>query len=102
LPQTPEEIKHLKDYALSKELYRDRLVSKDSRITLIVCRVIPDVNRAEVARNIKAITEKKEGNAKFYYSGVPVQISDLQEYHIKGCYKACTYSFTGNYSYFIP
>lgn len=79
IPQSPEEIKRLKEYTMSKELYRGRLVSEDSRITLIVCRITHDVNRAEVGKKIRKITEEKGNNGKFYYSGIPIQILDMQE-----------------------
>lgn len=83
IPQSPEELGNLKKYALSKELYRGRVVSEDGRITLIICRVTHDVNRAEVARQIKSITESKSSDVKVYYSGIPVQISDLQDAILK-------------------
>ncbi len=83
IPQSPDELENLRKYALSKELYRGRIVSEDGRKTLIVCRITHDVNRAEVAKQIKSITKSKSGDVKVYYSGIPVQISDLQNAILK-------------------
>ncbi|MGB9595048.1 MAG: efflux RND transporter permease subunit [Candidatus Poribacteria bacterium] len=83
IPQSPEELQNLKKYALSKELYRGRIVSEDGKKTLIVCRITHEVNRAEVARQIKSITKSKSSDVKVYYSGIPVQISDLQNAILK-------------------
>ena len=83
LPQTQEELENIRKYALSKELYRGRIISEDSKKTLIICRITHDVNRAEVARKVKSITESKRNNIKVYYSGIPVQISDLQNAILK-------------------
>lgn len=79
LPQTDEELKKLKSYTLSKDIYRGRLVSPDSKVTLIICRLREDVNKIEVARQLKEIVKKMNLKAKVHYSGLPFQFLDLTE-----------------------
>ena len=55
LPSSPEELKRLKEYVLSKRMFRGRLVSEDGKVTLIVCRIRQGVDKTEVARRIKEI-----------------------------------------------
>jgi predicted RND superfamily exporter protein len=79
LPQTDEELKKLKNYTLSKDMYRGRLVSEDSKATLIICRLREDANKIKVARELKEIVKKMNLKEKAYYSGLPFQIMDLSE-----------------------
>ncbi|MCD6507934.1 MMPL family transporter [Candidatus Poribacteria bacterium] len=78
LPSTSEELKRLREYVLSKKMYRGKIVSADGRITLIICRLRQDADRPGVARRIKEITESKRNGVKVYYSGLPLQILEAQ------------------------
>jgi len=51
LPQTAEELDHLRRYALSKDLYVGRIVSSDAKAALIVCRIKQSADRLAVAEN---------------------------------------------------
>ncbi len=72
LPSTPQELKRLRKYVLSKEMYRGRIISDDGRITLIICRLSQDVDKSGVSQRIKETAERMAKGAKIYYSGGPV------------------------------
>ncbi len=79
LPETAEELEHLKKYTLSKEMYRGRLVSKDGQATVLVCRLNDDVDRVKTTRQLREITQSAELQEKVYYGGLPFQLLDLQD-----------------------
>lgn len=79
LPSTGKELGRLKRYTLSKEMYRGRLISEDSRAALIICRLMEDVDKIEVAGKIREIVEKAILKEKVYYGGIPFQMIDLSE-----------------------
>lgn len=77
IPETPKDLERLRSYVMSKEMYRGKIVSIDGKITLIVCRIKPDVNKIQVAKQIITSTKPKQNQAKFYYSGLPIQMTDM-------------------------
>lgn len=77
IPETPKDLERLKSYVMSKEMYRGKIVSVDGKITLIICRIKPDVNKIQVAKQIISSTKPKQNQAKFYYSGLPIQMTDM-------------------------
>jgi predicted RND superfamily exporter protein len=79
LPQTDEELKKLKSYTLSKDMYRGRIVSEDSKATLIICRLREDVDKIKIARQLKEIVKKMNLKEKIHYSGLPFQLMDISE-----------------------
>ncbi len=84
IPKDPDELKKLRDYVLSKDLYRGKIVSKDGGTTLIICRLSQDSNKVEVAKKIKEVSEDIRGNYKIhykiYYSGYPVEMEEMNGY----------------------
>jgi hypothetical protein len=78
LPSSPQELKRLREYVLSKEMYRGRIVSPDGRITIIICRLGQGVDKTAVAREIKETGDSMAGDVKTYYSGVPVFALEAQ------------------------
>ena len=52
LPETPQDIQKLKNYTLSKDMYRGRLVSNDSKATLIICRLSEGADKIKTASNL--------------------------------------------------
>ena len=79
LPETTEELLKIKNYTLSKDMYRGRLVSDDSKTTLIICRLSDDIDKIQTAAEIKEIVEKKNLKEKARYGGLPFQMSELSE-----------------------
>ncbi len=83
IPQSPEELQRLKTYTLNKEMYAGKFISQDGRITLILCRLQPDARKEDVARQIKSVTERHKGKHTVYYSGMPSQMLETNEFIIE-------------------
>jgi hypothetical protein len=79
LPQTDNEIQRIKKYTLLKDLYRGKLVSEDSKATLIVCRLSEDAERIKTAQKLKEIVKKANLKEKVYYGGLPFQMRDISD-----------------------
>ncbi len=72
IPESPEEIKKLKNYVLSKDMYRGSIVSEDGTATVIMARISEDADKFTVAKQIKDIIDKNKKNMKVYYTGIPI------------------------------
>jgi len=83
LPTTVEELKRLKKYVLSKNIYRGSLVSDDAQATLIVCRLQGDADEVETARAIKEVVREKELKEKIYFGGLPFLMLDINNIVVK-------------------
>ncbi len=83
LPQTDDEINKVKDYAMSKKLYKGRLISEDGKFTAIVCRLNEDKDKNEVSRELKKIVDDSNLKEKTYLNGVPFQLMYIYEYILK-------------------
>lgn len=79
LPQTAEELKQLKKYTLSKDLYNGRIVSKDAKAALIICRIAENMDKAKTAAMLKEIVSKADLPEQVYLSGIPFQLNDITE-----------------------
>ena len=77
LPRDPEELAELKEYTLSKEMFRGNLVTEDATATLVICRLQNSVDQVETCRRLKAIVEEIGPPEKLYYGGIPFMILDL-------------------------
>ncbi|WP_200741662.1 efflux RND transporter permease subunit, partial [Candidatus Kryptobacter tengchongensis] len=71
-------LNELKSYVLSKDLYKN-LISRDARVTLILCKLKDGVDKAEVAKKIKKEVEGEKINGKVYYGGLPFQMVDMNK-----------------------
>ena len=80
IPKNKESLNHLKNYVMSKEIYKGKIVSDDSKTTLIICRLAQDANKIDIAREIKNVTEKMKGNYKVYYSGYPMEQYEMSRF----------------------
>ncbi|NOZ57486.1 MAG: MMPL family transporter, partial [Calditrichaeota bacterium] len=75
IPTSPEELQRLKQYVLSRSLYRDKLVSHDARVTLIVARLRDDADRMEIAKQLRLQSKAIVGNRyKLYFAGLPFEM----------------------------
>jgi len=72
IPETPEEIKKLKDYVLSKDMYKGSIISEDGTATVVMAKINEDADKFAVAKQIKDIIDKNKGNMKVYYTGMPI------------------------------
>ena len=80
LPRDPEALRRLREYALSKELYRGKLVSPDGRFALIVVKLRGDADKPALARKIRRVTQDKLKafpQVRAYYGGVPLQMEEV-------------------------
>jgi len=78
IPEDPQKLNELKSYVLSKDLYKN-LISRDARVTLILCKLKDGVDKAEVAKKIKKEVEGEKINGKVYYGGLPFQMVDMNK-----------------------
>ncbi len=74
MPETEAELKALKDYTLSKKMYRGSLVDSSGTVTVILCRVNEKMNRGNIAKAIMQATDGIKGGERVYYAGMPVQM----------------------------
>ncbi len=79
IPQDSQELEKLRDYAISKDMYRGSLVSADGRITLVIARIREGTSKTEVAGKLRGIVESTDGNEKAYYAGIPFQMIFLTD-----------------------
>ena len=79
LPESLEELQKIKEYTLSKDMYSGRLISEDSKTSLIVCRMDVEADKIQTAHQIKEIINKKDLTAKVLYGGIPFQLIDLSD-----------------------
>ncbi len=83
IPQTPQELAALREYALSKEMYRGNIVSADGRTVLLIARVRDGVDKTSVATEMRAIVEAVPGQETVYYGGIPFQMRFLTDIIIR-------------------
>jgi len=79
IPQDLEELKRIKEYTLSKNVYRGNLVSEDGRITVIIARLKEGIDKITTGRQMKKIVERFKGKEKIYYGGIPFQMIFLTD-----------------------
>ncbi len=73
----------IRDYVLSKEMYRGKVVSPDCRYTAIICQFSEHADKISVARKIMNIAKKYEKGYKFYYTGTPFAMIQVKKLIIK-------------------
>jgi predicted RND superfamily exporter protein len=79
IPQDKEELQRLKEYTLSKDMYRGSLVSSDGKVTVIISRLKQDVDKIATARHMKEMVKNTQGSEKLYFAGIPFQMISLTE-----------------------
>ncbi len=79
IPQDKEELQRLKEYTLSKDMYRGSLVSSDGKVTVIISRLKQDVDKIATARQMKEMVKNTQGSEKLYFAGIPFQMISLTE-----------------------
>ncbi len=83
IPRSQEELKRIRDYTLSKDMYTGSIVSQDGKITIIVARLKPDADKQNIALKIRALARQKAANYKLYFSGLPMQMLEINDIIIK-------------------
>ena len=79
IPSNKEELVKIKNYTLSKEMYRGNIISDDGTIALIIARLKDDVDRIAVGREMKEFVLSTTGNEKLYFAGIPFQMIYLTD-----------------------
>jgi predicted RND superfamily exporter protein len=79
LPDEQSELDSLRNYVFSKEMYKGTIVSEDGTAAVILFTLLPDVDRQEIATNIKAIIESLNLPENIYYGGLPFMLNDITE-----------------------
>ena len=79
IPKSKKTLDSLKNYVMSKEMYKGTIISKDGKYTVIIARIKEGYNKALVGKKIIEITEKNKGNLTFYYSGLPLMINSMNK-----------------------
>jgi predicted RND superfamily exporter protein len=76
-PRTAEELAAFRDYVLSRDLYRGRLVSADATATLIVARIDEAADKSQVAAQIRRTVQRAGLPERVYYAGLPFQLIEI-------------------------
>ncbi len=77
IPEDQKTLDSLRSYILSNPLFSGKLVSEDATATLVIGRILPNVNRVEVMENIEQIMEGIQFEGNVFYGGVPVTLMEL-------------------------
>jgi predicted RND superfamily exporter protein len=77
IPHDSEKLNNLRRYILSKDIYKGKIISEDGSTTIIICKLDPESNKVMLAHRIKQATEREKGHFSVFYSGYPVQMSEL-------------------------
>lgn len=83
LPSAPADLEKLKTYTLSKEMYRDRIVSSSGRFTALLCLLSDSHNKTETCRTIRETVLQAGLKEKAYFSGSPFFMLDLNDIILK-------------------
>jgi len=80
IPTDTDELRALRTYILSRDIYRGKIISKDGTTTIIVCRLKPEADKSLLTQKIEDITEQIRGNYKVFYSGYPVEMLEVGKF----------------------
>ncbi len=79
LPETEEEYRLLREYTLTKELFRGNIVAEDGAAALIICRLRHGADKIETAREIMAAVSSVDPREKVYFGGFPFLMLDISK-----------------------
>ncbi len=74
-----EELIELKNYALSKDLYKDNLITADGNYSMMMLKFAPDVDTQQVVKKIRKIVADNDGNNYQHYFTGPSFVSDYAD-----------------------
>jgi predicted RND superfamily exporter protein len=77
LPDTPEELKMLKQRVLSHENYKGTIVSEDGTSTIIIFSINDDGNMQTLANRVKDKVDALKLPERIYYGGSPMMITSI-------------------------
>jgi predicted RND superfamily exporter protein len=79
IPTDKKELRRIKKYTLSKEMYLGNIISDDATIAVIIARLKENVDKIEVGRGMKKCVLNTKGNEKLYFAGIPFQMIFLTD-----------------------
>ncbi|MFQ6082683.1 MAG: RND family transporter [Candidatus Aminicenantia bacterium] len=71
IPHIPQRLKELKEYIMSKELYKNVLISEDARYTIVIANIKDEADEIKTSQKIINVTEKLNLKEKVYIGGDP-------------------------------
>ncbi len=79
IPSEKNELESIKNYTLSKEMYRGNIISDDGTIAIVIARLKEDADRLVVGQEMKEFVLSTTGNEKLYFAGIPFQMIYLTD-----------------------
>ncbi|MCD4678216.1 MAG: MMPL family transporter [Desulfobacula sp.] len=79
MPDTQQELDSLKFRVFSKEMYKGSIVSEDGTSTLIMFTMLDDVDKQQLAFEIKEKITKLNLPEKLYFGGLPMMMNDVSD-----------------------
>jgi uncharacterized protein len=77
IPEDEVRLEVLREYVLSKDLYKGNLVSADASASLVIAKLLDSDNRSEVVEEIQKRMESIPFEGNVYYGGMPVTLLEL-------------------------
>lgn len=93
IPENPEDLEKLKSYALSKEMYKGNLVSKDAKATLIIAKLLSEDDRNITVDKIRKTVDSIHYAGKIYYAGMPVTLYELSKVIMQDIFLVTPFAF---------
>ena len=79
IPSDRKTLDSLKNYVLSREMYKGFIVSDDGKYTAIIIRILEGYDRGKIGLEIREKTEKLRNGLKVYYTGLPLMMTFVNE-----------------------
>ncbi|NPA37680.1 MAG: RND family transporter [Chlorobi bacterium] len=77
LPDTPEELRKLRERVYSKEMYKGAIVSDDGTTTLIIYTTLDDADKQQTVITVKKKVKAMNLPEKLYFAGLPMMMNDV-------------------------
>ncbi len=87
IPEDPSELRRIREYTLSKDMYNGRIVSPDGRITIIIARIQQQADKQAVAQEIQRIARAEASNYRLYFSGLPMQMIEINNIILRDMFR---------------
>ncbi|MBN2213571.1 MAG: MMPL family transporter, partial [Bacteroidales bacterium] len=93
LPAEQPELDSLRNYVLSKDMYRGAIVSEDGTATVILFNVLHDADKQSVAKEIRHKTEAMNLPETLYYGGLPFLLNDVTDLMLSDMARLLPFAF---------
>jgi predicted RND superfamily exporter protein len=77
LPDSLEFYKNLKEYILSKDMYKERLVSVDGKTTVIICQLADESDKMKTVEILKKAVNSAKLSGHVYFGGMPEMVYQI-------------------------